>query len=89
MDKISEDPRLDRISEEELRLINDLKSKAVLAVSQAERAAAVARIQELEVKNLVLTIYNKYNLVWGVDAIQENGQIVRKTQEAIKEETNG
>lgn len=76
----------ERISEEELRQIADAKSKAVLAVSQAERAAAVAKIQELEVRNLVLSIFNKYGLVWNSDAIHENGQIIRGKKEEV---TNG
>lgn len=76
---------MERISDEELRAINEAKSKAVLAVSQAERATAIARIQELEVKNLVLTIFNKYGLVWGSDNIHESGQIIRNKEEV----TNG
>ena len=62
------------LTQEEIGIIIDLKNKAIIANLSAKLA-------ELEAKNYILTIYNKYNIKNGIDQIVENGKIIRGQDE--------
>lgn len=69
---------------EELQNILRAKGRSVQLMTMAEKAVADARIAELEVQNIILLTYNKYQLNQFVgDSISENGLIhrVRKNEE--------
>lgn len=77
----------EKVTIEDIRKIKEAQSNAVLVTAQAEKAVALARVAELETNNIILGIYNKYDLKVGVDNIMENGNIVRKEETPTAEET--
>lgn len=74
---INEVTTIDRISQEELNKIKAYQSKAVYAATLAEKAYSDARVAELESHNYILTVYNKYRIVYGEDSITNDGLISR------------
>ena len=78
------DEKIDTISAEELNAIKNVKAAAIQATNMAETAYSNARIKELEAKNLILTIYNKYSVRVGIDEITEDG-VIHRNVNAIQE----
>lgn len=68
----------EKITLEEQQAVQNAKTQVTIAKLQAEKFVAVAQNAELEIKNLILSIYNKYSLRVGVDNILETGKIIRK-----------
>ena len=67
------------LTKEELDAIAQFNQKTTLAKLEAEKAVALAKLAEVEATNLVLRVYNKYQLKAGIDRIAENGTILRQT----------
>lgn len=82
---------MDKISQEDLQLIRDLKSRAVLASTEAEKTIAEARTAEMEARYGILTVYMKYGLKMGEDTIAEDGTIMKNpiSQEDPQEKPQG
>lgn len=76
----------EKITIEEQQAVQNAKTHAAIAKLQAEKLVALAQIAELEVKNIILSIYNKYSLKVGIDNILETGNIVRSNTESVKED---
>jgi hypothetical protein len=72
--KISE---VEMVSPEEMAKIRDARAKAVYATTLAEKSYSQAQVAELEAKNLILTVFNKYGLDVTKDNVQEDGTIIR------------
>lgn len=63
---------------EELQNILRAKARVMQLTTMAEKSVAEARVAELEAQNLILRIYNKYQLNQSAgDTISENGLINR------------
>jgi hypothetical protein len=74
------------ISKEDMALINAAKAKVEIAVLQAEKAAANAKIVDYEHRSLVQHIFIKYGLTFADRINDGDGLIVReKTEEQTKE----
>lgn len=72
---------IDSLTPQEVQAVTAAKQKAILANAEAEKAVALSRLSESEAKNLILQIYNKYDLKIGQDQVLETGKIVRKQSE--------
>lgn len=79
-----EDNVTESISEEEKKLIAEIYNKRQLALAQAEAALAKNQATELEYRNLILSLFMKYQLNPAKDSIDENGRIVRGSSDGGK-----
>lgn len=70
----------EKITDQEKLLIENLKQKRLLATTNAEKAVAQAEIAELQYRNFVLQLFNKYNLK-DTDVIHDDGSIVKNYKE--------
>jgi len=73
----------DKITDQEKTLIETLKQKRLLATTNAEKMVAQAEIAELQYRNFVLQLFNKYNLK-ETDVIHDDGTIVKNYKEEEK-----
>ena len=73
------------ISQQEIVAIQEVKRRADLARSEAEKAVALSQLAEANAKNLILQVYNKYSIKVGEDQILDTGKIVRKQVETEAE----
>ena len=76
---VDNDPvKPESLQPEELQKILQAKARVIQLTTVAEKAVAEARVAELEAQNLILRIYNFYQLNQSVgDTISENGLINR------------
>lgn len=82
----------EEITQEEIKSVLVAKYNAQVADLEAQKSVALSKLAESNAENLILKIYNKYNLTIGVDKVLDNGKIVRgnPVSEAKKETaTNG
>ena len=75
--EVPEVPEVTSVTEEELTLVKIGRDRLSRAVLEAEKAVAIKQIADLELKNIILGIYNKYKLTAGVDSVLEDGTIVK------------
>jgi hypothetical protein len=74
----SEPNKSESLTPDELQNILRAKARSVQLMGQAEKAVSDARIAELELQNIILLTYNKYQLNQNAgDSITENGLIHR------------
>jgi len=66
-----------KITKEELESVKQGRLFVTNSTLEAEKAVAVKKIADLELKNTILSIYNKYKLTAGVDSILEDGTVVQ------------
>jgi hypothetical protein len=69
---------IETITKEELDAVKEARAKLANTKIEAEKFVAIHRVADLEATNLILSIYNKYNLKSGTDSIREDGTIVRE-----------
>lgn len=70
----------EKITDQEKLLIENLKQKRLLATTNAEKSVAQAEIAELQYRNFVLQLFNKYQLK-ETDVIHDDGTIVKNYKE--------
>ena len=75
----------EKLTEEELKKINDLNIAQKNARIEAEKYALIAQNIELERDNFVLKIQLKYKIDVEADVIKSTGEIVRKPQKEVAE----
>lgn len=84
---MSEEKEEEFIDPDDMAQISAAKSKVALAVSEAEKTSANAKIADLEYRVLVQHIFLKYNMSVN-DRIEDgNGQIIRVPKEEDDETT--
>jgi len=71
---------IEKINEQDLAAFTAAQTKML-------KAANEAKIAELELKNTILLIYNKYDLKVGQDKFTESGEVVRKPREVVVSQT--
>lgn len=69
-----------RVSPDDMVVLSHAKLRVQLAVSQAEKAGADARIADLEYRSLVQQVFIKYGLK-GTDRIDEKTGVITKAEE--------
>ena len=69
--------KVETLTQDELNTLNVLRGRVTLAESDAQRALAVAKLADSEVKNFVLQVYNKYDMKIGKDQLLDDGTIKR------------
>jgi len=67
----------EKVSQEDLTLVSNARNKLTQANLEAEKAVAIKHIAELELKNVILELFNKYKITYGVDSVMEDGTIVK------------
>lgn len=83
--KMSEKEKVTKISDRELAAIQNLKNRALLVTTQAEKALAEARVVELEYKNAIQSIFLSNGLDTKCEINDETG-VVTWPKEEVKEE---
>lgn len=72
----------EKLTQLEINQLREAKTKALFATTNAEKTYAQAQVAELEVKNIILAICNKYKLdVSNGDNVKEDGTIIRVKHE--------
>lgn len=82
-----------KISKEDMAAVAAAKANVARSTLEAEKAVALQRVFKLELENIILRLYHKYNIVPGSHTITEDGIIinppqVQKIEEIKTEEQN-
>lgn len=86
---MKENKEEERLSSNDLMIYKDAIHKSMQAATSAEKAIAISKAAQAETKYVVLSIYLRNNLKPGRDDINENGVIVRGSdEEKTKEDKN-
>lgn len=79
------DPEREFVNQEDMTAISQAKNRLALAVSEAEKAAANAKIADLEYRSTVQHIFIKYNMAITDRIDDSTGEIFRGPDESAAE----
>jgi hypothetical protein len=76
------------ISAEDLALLRNTKSKAVVSALQAEKAILETQLADSEYRNLILSLCLKYNLNEQYSIDEATGKVIKPSQSPkVQEDT--
>lgn len=75
-----------KLKAEDYMAYKDARTRAVLAVTNAEKAFAESKAAQAEAKYAILSLYFKYGLVPGKDEIADDGSLIYGEPAQVKVE---